>query len=64
MLGGILYVVLRPVVGGEVDILVTAVSIIFVRFVIIMKGLDKSYVTVRMVWHGGNNREKEALKRK
>ena len=64
MLGGILYVVLRPVVGGEVDILVTAVSIIFVRFVIIMKGLDKSYVTIRMVWHGVNNREKEALKRK
>jgi len=64
MLGGILYVILRPVVGGEVDILVTAVSIIFVRFVIIMKGLDKSYVTIRMVRHGVNNREREALKRK
>lgn len=64
MLGGILYVILRPVVGGEVDILVTAVSIILVRFVIIMKGLDKSYVTIRMVRHGVNNREREALKRK
>ncbi|MFP3174036.1 MAG: trimeric intracellular cation channel family protein [Vulcanisaeta sp.] len=64
MLGGILYVILRPVVGGEVDILVTAVSIILVRFVIIMKGLDKSCVTIRMVRHGVNNREREALKRK
>ena len=48
MLGGIIYVLLRPLVGGEVDILMTALIIILIRFVIITKGLDKSYITIRI----------------
>jgi uncharacterized membrane protein YeiH len=48
MLGGIIYVILRPLIGGEVDVIATAIIIVLLRFIIVARGLDKSYVTIRI----------------
>jgi hypothetical protein len=61
MLGGVVYVLLRPLISGEADVLITALSVIIIRFVILMRGLDKSYVTIRITWRMG--RRREALER-
>ncbi|WP_054858081.1 trimeric intracellular cation channel family protein [Vulcanisaeta sp. JCM 16159] len=48
MLGGVIYLVFKSLLGSETAVLATAVIIIITRFVIIMKGLDKAYVTIRL----------------
>ncbi len=48
MMGGIIYVVFRSLMGSETAVLATAIIVIVIRFVIIMRGLDKTYISIRI----------------
>ena len=60
MLGGIIYLGFRFLLGSETAVLATAIIIVITRFIIIMRGLDKAYVTIRIT-HGmhGETRSRE-----
>ncbi|ADN51605.1 trimeric intracellular cation channel family protein [Vulcanisaeta distributa] len=48
VLGGIIYLVFKSLLGSETAVLATAIIIVITRFIIIMRGLDKAYVTIRL----------------
>ncbi len=49
VLGGIIYLVFKSLLGSETAVLATAIIIVITRFMIIMRGgLDKAHITVRL----------------
>ena len=58
--GGLIYLAFNSLLGSEAAILATAITIIVIRFVIIMRGLDKAYLIIRLT-HGihGEARSRE-----
>ncbi|ADY00868.1 MAG: trimeric intracellular cation channel family protein [Vulcanisaeta sp.] len=63
VLGGIIYLVFRSLLGSETAVFATAIIIIITRFVIIMKGLDKAYVTVHLSTHSKSENVKSTEQR-
>ncbi len=51
VLGGIIYLVFKSLLGSETAVLATAIIIVITRFVIIMRGLDKAYITIHVSSH-------------
>ncbi|WP_054842490.1 trimeric intracellular cation channel family protein [Vulcanisaeta distributa] len=48
VLGGAIYLVFRSMLGSETAVLATAIIIVITRFIIIMRGLDRAYVTIHL----------------
>ena len=60
MLGGIVYLGFRFLLGSETAVLATAIIIVITRFIIIMRGLDRAYVTIRLSIHNSSENTRSA----
>ncbi len=54
-LGGLLYLAFNSLLGSEAAILATAITIITIRFIVIMRGLNRAYLSIRLT-HGIRNK--------
>ena len=56
--GGLIYLVFYSLLGSETAILATAIIIILTRFIIITRGSDKAYLTIRLI-HGIHSKARD-----